>query len=110
MEAKSPGPAFPVDFAQKAIVPVGELNSGSAATMICVKGRSKRIRPFRPVSAETQVAAWLVAELFDGLLSITTLFEGAASKFNRSTSELSITGLPAKVAATSLAESIRLWI
>src|SRR5439155_25013305 len=108
IDAKSPGPALPVDFIQKAIVPVGELNSGSAATVICVNGTSKRIRPLCPLSEETQVAAWLVAELFEALLSTTRLFTGAAPKFKRSTSELSSTGLPANVAASSLAESIRL--
>src|SRR4030095_12792165 len=98
IEANWPGPLLPVDFIQKAIVPVDVLRSGSAATVICVIPRSNRMSPVRPESSATQVAAWLVAELLDGLVSSTTLFCGAAANSTRCTSEGSHTGVPAKVA------------
>src|ERR1044071_5814659 len=92
IDAKSPGPALPVDFIQKAIVPTLESSSASVSAVICVMTRSKRIKPLRPAFVETQVAAWFVAELFEGLLSTTTLFTGEALKFSRRTSEVSKTG------------------
>src|SRR5262245_24576631 len=110
IDEKSPGPVLPVDFIQNAMVPVGELKSGSAATVIWVKFRSNRVSPLRPVSETTQVDPRLEALLAEALESTTTLFTGAAPKFRRSTRELSRTGLPANVAAISAGESIRLWI